>query len=292
MSQLYIMGRVLHEPGPWGEGQPVAGARVEILSGDEEKRGTDLIMLATTDAKGEFQGLTTEWRGTVLRTVPDPEKPWKTIQVEEPDPDEKLVLKARIRQTTPEGVKVVTRPVHYKDDITPIDPIFVNWGPPERSAIGSINGLACNTPMEFLERTMIEINARRADIKLEAFGQAGEAYLELTAPTARQQRLASAMHLNPQDILRIRTLITCNEADQSCDVLDSFWISLVVSSIIFSPVTGQAAASFGLALLRLLHSGYQILSVGNASVSLNGMGVAIRLANPALKASQVAQAIE
>lgn len=292
MSQLYIMGRVLHEPGPWGESQPVSGARVEILSGDEEKRGTDLIMLATTDAKGEFQGLTTEWRGTVLRTVPDPEKPWKTMQVEEPDPDEKLVLRARIRQTTSQGVKVITRPIQYKDDITPIDPVMVNWGPPERSAIGSINGLACNTPTEFLERTMIELNAKRADIKLEAFGQAGEAYLELTAPTARQQRLAAAMHLNPQDILRIRTLLTCNETDESCEVMDGFWISLVVSSIIFSPVTGQAAASFGLALLRLLHSGYQILSVGNASVSLNGMGVAIRLVNPALKASQVAQAIE
>ena len=292
MSQLYITGRVQHEPGPWGDHQPVSGARVEILSGDEEKRGTDLIMLATTDAKGEFQGLTTEWRGTVLKTIPDPEKPWKTIQVEEPNSDEKLVLRARIRQTTPQGVKVVTRPIQYRDDITPIDPLLVNWPPPERSAIGSINGVACNLPMEFLERSMIELNAKRTDIKIEAFGQAGEPYLELTAPTARQQRLASSMHLNPQDILKIRNLLTCNDAEESCDVMDNFWISMVVSSIIFSPVTGQAAASFGLALLRILHSGYQILSVGNASVSLNGMGVVIRLENPQLKESQLAHAIE
>lgn len=292
MSQLYIQGRVVHEAGPWGEHQPVTGARVEILSGDEEQRGSDLIMLATTDTKGEFQGLTTEWRGTVLKTIPDPEKPWKTIQVEEPDADERLVLRARIRQTTPTGVRVVTRSVQYSDDITPIPTLTVNWGPPERSAIGSINGNACNTPMEFLERTMIEINARRADIKLEAFGQAGEPYLELTAPTARQQRLAVAMHLNAEDILRIRTLLTCNEADESCDVMDNFWISLVLSSIIFAPVTGQAAAAFGLALQRLLQSGYKILSVGNSSVALNGMGVAIRLANPQLKASQPAQGIE
>ena len=292
MSQLYIQGKVVHEKGPWGENQPVSGARVEILSGDEDKRGSDLIMLATTDTKGEFQGLTTEWRGTVIKTVPDPEKPWRSIQVEEPDPDEKLVLRARIRQTTPEGVRVLSRPVQYKDDITPIDPLVVNWGPPERSAIGSVNGHACNTPMEFLERTMIELNAKRTDIKLEAFGQAGEAYLELTAPTARQQRLAVAMHLNPDDILRIRTLLTCNEADQACDVMDNFWISMVVSSIIYAPVTGQAAAAFGLSLLRVLHNGYEILSVGNSSVSLNGMGVVIRMQNPGLKASQVAQAIE
>ena len=139
---------------------------------------------------------------------------------------------------------------------------------------------------------MIELTAHRSSMKLEAFGQAGEAYLELTAPTARQQRLALAMHLNPDDILRIRTMLTCDDTDASCEVLDNFWISLVVSSIIFSPVTGQAAAAFGLALLRLLHKGYQILSVGNASVSLNGMGVTIRLENPALKASQVAEAIE
>lgn len=292
MSQLYIAGKVLHERGPWGENHPVSGARVEILSGDEEKRGADLIMLATTDSKGDFSGLTTEWRGTVLKTVPDPEKPWKTMQVEEPDSEEKLVLRARIRQTTSQGVKVVTRPVQYKDDITPIAPLLVNWGPPDRSAIGLINGVACNSPMEFLERSMIELNAKRADIKIEAFGQAGEAYLELTAPTARQQRLAASMHLKPEDILKIRNLLTCNEADESCDVMDSFWISLVVSSIIFSPVTGQAAASFGLALQRILQSGYRILSVGNASVSLNGIGVAIRLENPELKSSQLAQAIE
>ena len=283
MSQLYITGKVLHERGPWGENQPVSGARVEILSGDDETRGTDLIMLATTDSKGEFRGLTTEWRSMVLNTVPDPDKPWKTMQVEEPDPTEKLLLRARIRQTTSEGVKVVTRRVQYVDDITPIAPLLVNWGPPEHSAIGSINGVACNTPMEFLERSMVELNAKRAEIKIEAFGQAGEPYLELTAPTARQQRLAAAMQLTREDILKIRTLLTCNDGDESCDVMDSFWISLVVSSIIFSPVTGQAGASFGLALKRFLQRGYRIVSVGNASVSLNGMGVAIRLENPELQ---------
>ncbi len=283
MSQLYITGKVLHERGTWGENRPVSGARVEILSGDDETRGTDLIMLATTDSNGEFRGLTTEWRSMVLNTVPDPDKPWKTMQVEEPDPTEKLLLRARIRQTTSEGVKVVTRRVQYVDDITPIAPLLVNWGPPEHSAIGSINGVPCNTPMEFLERSMVELNAKRAEIKIEAFGQAGEPYLELTAPTARQQRLAAAMQLNREDILKIRTLLTCNDADESCDVMDNFWISLVISSIIFSPVTGQAGASFGLALKRFLQRGYRIVSVGNASVSLNGMGVAIRLENPELQ---------
>jgi hypothetical protein len=100
------------------------------------------------------------------------------------------------------------------------------------------------------------------------------------------------MQLNREDILKIRTLLTCNEGDESCDIMDSFWISLVISSIIFSPVTGQAGASFGLALKRFLQRGYRIVSVGNASVSLNGMGVSIRLENPELHESQLAQGIE
>ncbi|MCW5963911.1 MAG: hypothetical protein KIT83_07725 [Bryobacterales bacterium] len=292
MSQLFIQGQVLHEPGPWGERQPVAGARVEILSGDNQTRGSDLIMLASTNNHGEFQGLTTEWRGTIIKTVPDPNKPWRTIQVEEPDPDETLVLHARIRQSTAQGAKVITLPVTYVDDMHPITPLVVNWGPPEHSVIGFVNGQACTTPVEFIERTIIQINARRGDVKLEAFGQVAEPYLELTAPTARQARLAAAMHLSTDEVLRIRTLLTCNEGMESCDVVDGFWISLVVSSIIFAPITGQAAASFGLAMQRLLFSGYQIMSVGNASVAMNGMGVSIRLQHPHWKASQVAEAIE
>lgn len=292
MSQLYIQGVVLHEPGPWGERQPVSGARVEILSGDEQTRGSDLIMLATTNADGEFHGLTTEWRGTVLKTVPDPNKPWRSIQVEEPDPDESLVLRARIRQTTAEGVKVIVLPVSYTDDLHPVEPLVVNWGPPEHSVIGFVNGLACTNPVEFMERTMLQLNAKRGDVKLEAFGQAAEPYLELTAPTARQARLAASMHLTTEEVLRMRTLLTCHEDMEACDVVDGFWISLVVSSIIFAPITGKAAAAFGLAVQRLLYSGYQIASVGNASVAMNGMGVSIRLQHPQWKASQVAEAIE
>lgn len=292
MSQLFIQGQVLHERGPWGDRQPVTGARVEILSGDEQTRGSDLIMLATTNANGEFQGLTTEWRGTILKTVPDPNKPWRTIQVEEPDPDETLVLRARIRQTTAQGVKIINLPVSYQDDLHPIEPLVVNWGPPEHSVIGFVNGLACTTPVEFMERTMLQLNARRCDVKLEAFGQAAEPYLELTAPTARQARLAASMHLTTEEVLRIRTLLTCNEDMEACEVVDGFWISLAVASIIFAPITGKAAAAFGLALQRMLYSGYQIASVGNASVAMNGMGVSIRLQHPEWKASQVAEAIE
>ena len=285
MSQLYISGKVLHEQGPWGENRPVSGARVEILSGDDEIRGADLILLATTDSNGEFSGLTTEWRTMVLSTVPDPEMPWKTMQVEEPDPLEKMILRARIRQATAQGVKVVTLPVHYVDDITPIAPLVVDWAPPEQSALGSVNGVACITPMEFLERSMEELKARRAEVRMEAFGQAGEPYLELTAPTARQQRLAASMNVKPEDVLRIRAVLLSNDATVASDVLDSFWVSLVVSSIVFSPVTGQAGASFGLALIRLLQCGYRIQSVDNASVSLNGTGVAILLKNPSLTAA-------
>ncbi|MCU0227980.1 MAG: hypothetical protein MUF01_10110 [Bryobacterales bacterium] len=292
MSQLFIQGLVLHEPGPWGERQPVAGARVEILSGDDQTRGSDLIMLATTNATGEFQGLTTEWRGTVIKTVPDPNKPWRTIQVEEPDPDETLVLRARIRQSTADGVKMITLPVEYTDDMHPVAPLVVNWAPAAQSVIGFVNGLSCTTPIEFIERTILQINARRGEVKLEAYGQAAEPYLELTAPTARQARLAASMHLSTEEVLRIRTLLTCNDGMDLCDVVDSFWISLVVSSIIFAPITGQAAASFGLALQRLLYSGYQLASVGNATVAMNGMGVRIRLAHPEWKATQVAEAIE
>ncbi len=286
MSQLYITGKVFHEKGPWGENRPVSGARVEILSGDDAERGADLILLATTDANGEFSGLTTEWRTMVLKTVPDPEKPWKTMQVEEPDPQETMLLRARVRQTTAQGVKVVTLPVQYIDDITPIAPLVVNWTPPEQTALGSVNGLACGSPMEFLERGMEALNARSASIRMEAFGEAGEPYLELTAPTARQQRMAASMHWKPEDILRIRTLLLANE--NAGDGLDSFWLSLVVASIVFSPVTGQAGASFGLALLRLLQSGYRVQSVGNASVSLSGSGVAIHLDHPGFHASQSA----
>lgn len=287
MSQLYITGKVLHEPGPWGESRPVSGARVEILSGDDHVRGADLILLATTGANGEFSGLTTEWRSIVLKSITDPDMPWKTIQVEEPDPDEKLSLRARIRQTTAQGVQVLTLPVQYVDDITPIAPLQVNWGPPEQSAIGSINGVACGTPTEFLERSMAALLARQAEIRIEAFGQAGEPFLELTAPTARQQRLAASMHLKPEDVLRIRAVLT-SEDGGACGGTENFWVSLVVSSIVFSPVTGQAGASFGLALLRLLQSGYQIQSLGNASVTLNGTGVSIRLEHPDFKASQPA----
>ena len=283
MSQLYITGKVLHEPGTWGENRPVSGARVEILSGNDAAHGADLILLATTDSNGAFSGLTTEWRTMVLNTVPDPDMPWKTIQVEEPDPLETMVLRARIRQTTAGGVKVVTLPVQYIDDITPIAPLVVNWGPPEQSALGSINGIACGSPIEFLERSMEALNARSAAIRMEAFGEAGTPYLELTAPTARQQRMAASMHWKPEDILSIRTLLLSNE--NAGDGLDCFWLSLVVASIVFSPVTGQAGASFGLALLRLLQSGYRVQSVGNASVSLSGTGVAIRLEHPGFNAS-------
>ncbi len=292
MSQLFIQGLVLHEPGPWGDHQPVAGARVEILSGDDQSRGSDLIMLATTNAKGEFQGLTTEWRGTIIKTVPDPNKPWRTIQVEEPDQEETLVLRARIRQSTADGVKMITVPVHYLDDLHPIGPLVVNWAPAEQSVIGFVNGLACTNPIEFIERTILQINSRRGEVKLEAYGQAAEPYLELTAPTARQARLGAAMHLTTDEVLRIRTLLTCNDGMEVCDVVDNFWISLVVSSIIFAPITGQAAASFGLALQRLLYSGYQLTAVGNATVAMNGMGVRIRLEHPEWKATQVAEAIE
>lgn len=286
MSQLYITGKVLHENGPWGENRPVSGARVEILSGDDQIRGTDLILLATTDSNGEFSGLTTEWRTMVLNTVPDPEMPWKTMQVEEPDPLEKMALRARIRQTTAQGVKVGTLPVQYVDDITPIAPLVVDWGPPGQSALGSVNGIACSSPMELLERGMEALNARCAEVRMEAFGQAGEPYLELTAPTARQQRLAASMNVKPDDVLRIRALLLSNDAAAASDGLDSFWLSLVVASIVFSPVTGQAGASFGLALLRFLQSGYRVQSVGNASVSLNGTGVSIRLEHPGVNALQ------
>lgn len=279
MSQLYIAGKVLHEQGPWGENRPVSGARVEILSGEDPVRGADLILLSTTDANGEFTGLTTEWRGMVLKTIPDPEKPWRTMQVEEPDPEEKLSLHARIRQSTTQGVQVCTLPVEYVDDLTPVAPLVVNWGPPEQSVVGSINGIACNSPMEFLERSMAALSARPSEIRMEAFGQAGEPFLELTAPTARQQRLAAAMHRKPEEILRIRALLTGGDANAQ-DGSESFWISLVVASIVFSPVTGQAGAGFGLALLRFLQSGYRIHSLGNASVSMNGTGVAIHLEYP------------
>ena len=292
MSQLFIQGLVLHEPGPWGGRKPVAGARIEILSDDDKAGGSDLIMLATTNANGEFQGLTTEWRGTILKTVPDPNQPWRSIQVEEPDSDKQLVLNARVRQTTAQGVKVITLPVTYVDDMHPIEALVVNWGPPEHSVIGFVNGLACTTPVEFLERTIIQLNARRGDVKLEAFGQAAEPYLELTAPTARQARLGASMHLSTEEVLRIRTLLTCNEGMEACDVVDGFWIALVISSIIFSPVTGQAAAAFGLAVQRLLYSGYQIAAVGNASVAMNGMGVRIRLLHPLWKASQLTDTVE
>lgn len=289
MSQLFIQGTVLHEPGPWGERQPVSGARIEILCGDNETRGSDLIMLASTNANGEFQGLTTEWRGTILRTVPDPNKPWRTIQVEEPDSDEKLVLRARIRQTTAQGVQTVTLPVDYTDDVTPIPSLVVPWGPPRHSVIGFVNGLACTNAIEFLERTVIQLNARRAEVKLEAFGQAAEPYLELTAPTARQARLAAALHLSIEEILRIRTLLTCNETMESCEIVDSFWISTVISSIVFSPATGHAAAAFGISLQRLLFSGYKIRSVGNAGVAMDGIGVAILLEHPEWKDFRVAE---
>lgn len=292
MSQLQIHGQVFHEPGPWGNHVPVSGARIEILSGDEKARGSDLIMLSTTNANGEFHGLTTEWRGTVIRTIPDPSKPWRTIQVEESDQDEELVLRARIRQTTAEGVRITTLPVHYIDDITPIEPLSVNWGPPQHSVIGFVNGLACTTATEFLERTVLQLNTKRGDVKLEAFGQVAEPYLELTAPTARQARLGSAMHLSTEEVLRIRTLLTCNDGMEACDVVDGFWISLVVSSIIFSPITGHAAAAFGLSLQRLLFSGYAITSVGNAGVAMDGMGVTIRLEHPLWKASQISEAHE
>jgi hypothetical protein len=291
MSQLFIQGAVLHAAGPWGERQPVAGARIEILSG-EDSESRELIMLATTNAKGEFQGLTTEWRGTVTRTVPDPNKPWRMIQVEEPDSDEKLVLHARVRQTTADGVQSVVLPVEYIDDATPVAPLVVPWGPPQETAIGFVNGVACTSAMEFLERTVIQINERRADVKLEAFGQAAEPYLELTAPTARQARLAHALHMSVEDILRVRTILTCNDSMTSCEVVDSFWVSTVISAIVFSPITGHAGAAFGLSLQRLLFSGYKIQSAGNASVAMDGFGVAIRLEHPEWKKSQVATAIE
>lgn len=291
MSQLFIQGAVFHAAGPWGERQPASGVRIEILSG-EEPDSRELIMLASSNANGEFQGLTTEWRGTVVRTLPDPNRPWRTIQVEEPDSDENLVLHARVRQTTGQGVQTVTLPVEYVDDTTPIAPLVVPWGPPQQSVIGFINGMACANATEFLERTVIQLNERRADVKLEAFGQAAEPYLELTAPTARQARLAQALHMNVEDILRIRALLTCNEAMVSCEMVDSFWVSTVISSIVFSPITSHAGAAFGLSLQRLLFSGYKIRSVGNASVSMDGLGVAIRLEHPDWKNSQVAASIE
>jgi hypothetical protein len=292
MSQLRIRGKVLHEAGPWGEHLPVSGARIEILSGHEQTRGSDLIMLATTNANGDFEGLTTEWRGTVLRTVPDPNRPWRNIQVEEPDMDEPLILRARIRQNTTAGLRTITVPVDYTDDMTPIAPLVVNWGPAEHSVIGFVNGDSCTSPAEFMERTIIQLNARRGEVKLEAFGQAAEPFLELTAPTARQARLAAALHMSRDEVLRIRTLLTCNDGMESCEVVDSFWISIVVASIIFAPATPQAAAAFGLSLQRLLYGGYQIASVGNASVAMDGMGVKIRLHHPEWQAAEAAHAVE
>lgn len=292
MSQLFIQGTVLHEAGPWGEQQPVAGARIEVLCGDEALRGVDLIMLASTNTKGEFQGLTTEWRSTVVRTIPDPAKPWKSIQVEEPDLDEPLILRARIRQNTARGAQVVVVPIAYVDDNTPIAPLVVPWGPAEASVIGVVNGHACTTSTELLERTVIQLTSKRAAVKLEAFGHSAEPYLELTAPTARQARLASALHLPSEEILRLRTLLTCNEDMASCNLVDGFWISTVIASIIFAPTTSPAAAAFGLALQRLLFSGYEIRSVGNAGVTMDGLGVAIRLEHPAWKADLVSDSIE
>lgn len=276
MGQLYISGQVFHQPGPWGERIPVAGARVEILSGDHAIHGSDLILLATTGANGEFSGLTTEWRTLVPRTVTDPAKPWKSVQVEEPDPNERMLLRARIRQTTPEGVKVATLPVEYKDDITPITPLVVDWGPPGELAIASINGSVCGTGMELLERTMAELAGVPAEITMEAFGESGEPFLELSEPAARRRHLAAAMHLRAEDISRIGTVLSGVDAAEA-DKSDNFWASLVVASIVFAPVTGQASSCLGLALMRILAAGYRILSARKASGSSKSTGVTIRL---------------
>lgn len=255
---------------------PVVGARVEILSGDHAVYGSDLILLTTTGANGEFSGLTTEWRTLISRTVTDPAKPWKAVQVEEPDPDEQMLLRARIRQTTPDGVKMVTLPVEYKDDITPIAALTVTWGPPARSAIASVNGAVCTSGMEILERCLTELAAGSAEITIEAFGESGAPYLELTAPAARQRHLAAALRLKTEDISRLRALLA-GSGTADAEALDNFWVSLVVASVVFSPVTGEPDSCLGLALMRILAAGYQVRSVRKSGGSAETSPVTICL---------------
>jgi hypothetical protein len=143
MSKFRIQGQVLA-----ANLAPVAGASVKIIDKDEDGRD-DVILTRTTNDRGNFSGMSTEWQDTR-----------KTPLVDLPPWTDTKVLAFEVRK----GGRAHSGPFMHVDDTTSV-PIIVPWLETP-VLLAKVNGIACDSPDDIIAEVMRA--ARRGDrINLE-----------------------------------------------------------------------------------------------------------------------------
>jgi len=199
MGNLEVRGTIVYMPGTWGVALPVPNATVELIDVDLPGKSDDAIYQGTTNQQGSFSGTTSDWQDYVdlppvwvQDSIFPPRGHWENKRA--PDPSDVLFLRARIRETRPDGVKSTELVFPYTGNGGPAPVVPVPWGPWQAPAVSlvEINGEGFSDPAAVLAklRTLIddgkhvEIAARNSQVRAvlsEFVGKSAEQILALVA---------------------------------------------------------------------------------------------------------------
>ena len=247
MSKLNLQGKVLHAPGWWGIAEPVKGAAVKIIDIDPLDQD-DIILTATTDTNGGFQGMSSDWQDKAKMWVPfPPPGHWATV----PSATDALILKAQIKQ----GSNEITLPFVYLGNTVAAPPLIVNWAPPN-PILGKVNGTKCHSPQEMDNKIKTALNQGVSPVKIEVHDQEVIDELKPLALPLNQLQSWVERHILITPVEQRISFAAASGAGAT------FLILLGVAIIIVAAGVSIATVFIGASVLLAVSNGYSNIEAG------------------------------
>lgn len=131
MAHISLQGKVFYMPGPWGMAVPATGVSLSVFDKDIGN-ADDLIWSGSTDAKGAYQGTSSDWRDS--RTV-SKSTPLGTVSTTVADLSDVMALYVTVKQRIANRDFDITLPYVLPPLGLPAPPIVLSWGPPGRTRV-------------------------------------------------------------------------------------------------------------------------------------------------------------